>query len=44
MILILFLWLVIGVEICFRPRLDKTDNGNILLWYGKEKRKYFLII
>lgn len=33
----------IGIEFWFRPRFDKTDEGDILLWYGNKKRKYFKI-
>jgi len=25
------------VEFWLRPRLDKTDEGDLLLWYGKKK-------
>lgn len=34
--------IVFGViEFRFRPRFDKTDEGDLLLWYGSKKRKYF---
>jgi hypothetical protein len=36
------LLIVLGViEFRLRTRLDKTDEGDVLLWYGRKKRKYF---
>ena len=35
---------VLGVvEFGWRPRLDKTSEGEWLLWYGNKKRKYYKI-
>jgi len=36
--------IVIVIELAFSPRLDKTRNGDLLLWYGRNKRKYIKII
>ena len=37
--------LIIGValEVAFKPRLDYTHGDQLLLWYGRENRKHFLI-
>jgi len=33
---------IIGlVEFLFRPRIDRTSEGDWLLWYGTKTRKYF---
>jgi hypothetical protein len=36
---LLFVLLII-VEIVFRPRIDRTRDGDLLLWYGRRKRNY----
>jgi hypothetical protein len=36
-------FLIIVLEVVFRPRLDRTEEGNLLLWYGRNKREYFKI-
>jgi len=32
--------IIILIELIFRPRIDITKNQDILLWYGRSKRKY----
>jgi hypothetical protein len=32
-----------AIEIFASPRLNKTNEGRILLWYGHRKRKYIII-
>lgn len=41
MILILIIALII--EAVYSPRLDYTHNDQLLLWYGKKKREFFII-
>lgn len=36
----IILLIVVIVEATLRPRLDKTREGDILLWYGRTTRKY----
>ena len=39
--IIILLVLVLSVELHFKPRLDKTREGDILLWYNSgHNRKY----
>ena len=37
--IVLLIILLLG-EILFRPRLDVTREKELLLWYGRRKRKY----
>jgi hypothetical protein len=37
------IFFIVVVETIFRPRLDKTEEGNLLLWYGRSKRSYVKI-
>ena len=30
---------LLTIEISLKPRLDRTINGDLLLWYGTTKRK-----
>jgi len=32
--------ILIFIELIFSPRVDITKNKDVLLWYGKTKRKY----
>jgi len=38
--------IIIGLilELIFRPRLGFTSEGKILLWHGRRKRNYIVII
>ena len=27
----------------FDPKIDKTRDGKVLLWYGRRKRKYIIL-
>lgn len=31
------------IEIMFSPRLDYTHGDQLLLWYGRGERKFYLI-
>lgn len=31
------------IEILYKPRLDKTSEGNMLLWYGRKTRNYIVL-
>lgn len=31
------------LEILYKPRLDKTSKGNMLLWYGRKTRNYIVL-
>jgi len=33
---------IILIELCLRPRFDRTTSGKIVLWYGGENRKYII--
>jgi len=35
--------IIVIVEIIYKPRLDKTSEGELLLWYGFKHRKYIKI-
>lgn len=36
--------LIIGViEFAFRPRLDKTGDSKVILWYGRKNRYYKIL-
>ena len=37
---IVILIMAVLIEIQARPRLDKTRDGKLLLWYGKNQRKF----
>lgn len=41
--LMLILFIIILINYIFKPNLDWTSEGELLLWYGKNKRKYFKI-
>jgi hypothetical protein len=32
-----------AVEIIWKPRIDTTEDGKILLWYGRRKREFFIL-
>ena len=34
---------ILLIEILFKPRLDKTRKGDMLLWYGRKQRKYKIL-
>jgi hypothetical protein len=34
---------ILVIELQYTPRLDFTKDGNILLWYGKNERKYIVL-
>ena len=36
---VLLILIVLGY-LAFRPRLDRTKEGWVLLWYGRNDRKY----
>jgi len=38
------LLIVTTIELLFSPRIDRTREGDILLWYGRRKRKYIKIL
>lgn len=40
--MVIFLIFVLGVEVWYRPRLDK-DSERVYLWYGTSIRKYKII-
>lgn len=35
--------ITIFIELIFRPRIDITKEKNVLLWYGKNKRKFIIL-
>lgn len=35
--------IVLSIEIFLRPRIDKTRDGKVLLWYGMRTRRYFVL-
>lgn len=36
--------IILGIiEFWLHPRLDRTSEGDWLIWYGNKKRKYFKI-
>lgn len=37
--ILLVLFVVIGIELFFSPRIDLTYKGDILLWYNNFKRQ-----
>ena len=39
-LIIIIIALIAVIEIELKPRLDKTKEGDVLLWYGKTKRDY----
>ena len=43
MFLTIILLIIIAVEVVFSPRLDYTNEGNLLLWYGRKFRNYIKI-
>ncbi len=36
--------LILLIEQIFRPRLDYTREQKLLLWYGRNKRKFIIIM
>lgn len=32
--------IVVGLILYFRPDIDRTREGDVLLWYGIKNRKY----
>lgn len=41
------MWLIltlIFIEFYYRPRLDFTHDQKLLLWYGRTKRNYIIIL
>lgn len=35
--------IICGILIYYRPSLDWTRNGWLLVWYGRKKRNFFKI-
>lgn len=44
MISLLVLAAIIITEAAYKPRLDRTVDGKVLLWYGYEERRYLVIV
>ncbi len=42
-ILIAILVIAVIIEAAYAPRLDKV-RGQIVVWYGKTHRKYFILL
>ena len=42
----MILTIVIGlvIEIIYRPRLDYTENDQLILWYGRNSKRKFKIL
>ena len=34
---------IINAELWLKPRIDKTSENDLILWYGRTKRKYYKI-
>ena len=41
-IIILFLWLVY-MKYVLKSKVELTENDDLVLWYGKKKRKYVIL-
>jgi len=41
---VVILLILIFIEYLFQPRLDYTDNNNLLLWYNNYKKRKYLKI
>jgi len=37
---LIIIGLLLTLNTIWRPRIDKTKEGEVLLWYGKENRRY----
>jgi len=44
MVVVALILLALIIEMIFRPRFDATRDKKLLLWYGKNNRKYIKII
>jgi hypothetical protein len=44
MIITIISILILLIEIIFKPRLDYTSEGWLILWYGHKVRKYTRIL
>jgi len=40
---IIVITIVLVAEIAFKPRIDKTGDGKVILWYGKKNRYYKIL-
>lgn len=40
--MVIFVFLIL-VELCFKPRLDRLETGEFILWYGRKQRKYIIL-
>ena len=38
--ILIIISIIVIIEIELKPRLDITNRGDILLWYGKRKRHH----
>lgn len=42
--IVLIIITFIAAEIIWKPRIDTTEDGKVLLWYGRgEKREFFIL-
>lgn len=43
--LAIIILLIIGiVEFSLHPRIDKTVDGKVILWYGRRRRRYKILL
>jgi hypothetical protein len=38
-----FFVFILAIELLFRPRLDRLEGGEFILWYGKKFRNYIIL-
>lgn len=42
-IIIILVILTLIVEVVYKPRLDFTREGKLVLWYGRNVREYWIL-
>jgi len=40
---LILLLVLIAVMLYFNPNVDETNEGDLILWYGRTNRKYIFI-
>ena len=44
LILLLIFFILLLLYAIFDVKLDLTDNGDLIAWYGRKERKFFYLI
>lgn len=44
LIVLLIFFILFILYVAFDAKFDMNENGDLILWYGRKKRKFFILI